>query len=80
MLRLYFAPGASSMAPHIALHEIGRPFEAIPVSLGRGENKTAEFLGWCCAIPALLLAWYAAITYIPMARRALKEARVDSLS
>ena len=23
MLTLYFAPGASSMAPHIALHEIG---------------------------------------------------------
>src|SRR5438105_7782425 len=43
-------------------------------------HKTAEFLGWCCAIPALVLAWYAAITYIPMARRALKEARVDSLS
>ncbi|MFL5298020.1 MAG: glutathione S-transferase family protein [Phenylobacterium sp.] len=44
MLRLYFAPGASSMAPHIALHEIGCRFEAVPVSLGRDENKTAEFL------------------------------------
>ena len=37
-----------------------------------------EFLAWCCAIPALVLGWYAAITYIPMARRALKEARLPS--
>lgn len=32
MLTLYFAPGSSSMAPHIALHEIGVPFEARPLS------------------------------------------------
>ena len=32
MLTLYFAPGSSSMAPHIALHEIGAPFEARPMS------------------------------------------------
>ncbi|HTP76105.1 MAG TPA: glutathione S-transferase family protein [Rhizomicrobium sp.] len=44
MLTLYFAPGASSMAPHIALHEVTAPFEGIPVSLARKENRTAEFL------------------------------------
>ena len=45
---------------------------------GFSPHKLAEFLGWCCAIPALILAWYAAITYLPMARRALKEGRLPS--
>ena len=44
MLTLYFAPGSSSMAPHIALHEIGEPFEAIPLSFRRGETKSAAYL------------------------------------
>lgn len=44
MLTFYFAPGASSMAPHIALHEVGAPFEARPVSLARKESRTPDFL------------------------------------
>ena len=44
MLTLYFAPGASSMAPHIALHEIGEPFDGRPVSFAKGEQRSAEFL------------------------------------
>jgi cardiolipin synthase len=45
---------------------------------GFSPHRAAEFLGWCCAIPGLILGWYAAITYIPMARRALAERQVDS--
>jgi len=44
MLTLYFSPGSSSMAPHIALHEIGAPFEAKPLSLAAKDTRTAEFL------------------------------------
>ena len=42
-LTLYFAPGSSSMAPHIALHEIGAPFEAVPLSFAKNETRSAAF-------------------------------------
>ncbi len=40
-----------------------------------GWRHTGEFLAWCCAIPALILSMYSAVTYIPIARRALIEGR-----
>ncbi len=44
MLTLYFAPGSSSMAPHIALHEIGAPFESRPLSFRGKENRDPAYL------------------------------------
>jgi glutathione S-transferase len=44
MLTLYFAPGASSFAPHIALYEIGIPFEAKPMSFKQNDMRSLEFL------------------------------------
>src|SRR5580704_15347988 len=43
-LTLYFSAGSSSMAPHIALHEIGAPFESRPISLAKKENREPAFL------------------------------------
>ena len=43
-LTLYFAPGSSSMAPHIALHEIGCRFEARLISFHAGDLRKPEYL------------------------------------
>jgi glutathione S-transferase len=44
MLTLYLAPGTSSMAAHIALREIGAPFEIRSLSFARAEQRAPEFL------------------------------------
>ena len=46
MLKLYFAPGTSSMAPHIALHEIGAEFEPCPLSFAKGEQRQPSYLAF----------------------------------
>src|SRR5215510_5317317 len=44
MLTLYFAPGSSSMAAHIALHEVGVPFESRPLSFAKRETRSPAYL------------------------------------
>jgi glutathione S-transferase len=44
MLTLYFAPGSSSFAVHIALHEIGVPFEGKPMSFHKDDLRSARYL------------------------------------
>ena len=57
MLTLYFSPGASSMAAHIALHEVGAPFERRLISLAGKENRDAAYLALNPEgkVPALLV-------------------------
>lgn len=44
MLTLYFAPGSSSFAVHIALHEIGVAFEGKPMSFRNNDMRAPEYL------------------------------------
>ncbi|HTC98299.1 MAG TPA: glutathione S-transferase family protein [Bradyrhizobium sp.] len=44
MLTLYFAPGSSSMAAHIALHEVRVTFKAQPMSFKKNDMQSADFL------------------------------------
>jgi glutathione S-transferase len=44
MLTLYFAPGSSSMAVHIALQEIGAAFDSQPLSFKNGDMRAPSFL------------------------------------
>jgi glutathione S-transferase len=41
---LYYAPTACSIAPHIALEEVGVPFEARRIDLAKSEQTSASFL------------------------------------
>lgn len=42
--RLYYSPGACSLAPHIGLEEIGLPYHAERVTIADGENRKPEYL------------------------------------
>lgn len=42
-----------------------------------GWADTARVLAWISVIPGLVLAWYSAALYVPIARRALEEGRVS---
>jgi cardiolipin synthase (CMP-forming) len=52
---------------------------AFPFFLAGGSDvwwhATAHLLGWIFAMPGFLLSWYAAATYVPLARRALRDGR-----
>lgn len=41
---LYFAPGTCSLAVHIALEEVGAPFQAVRVDLAQGQQRGADYM------------------------------------
>lgn len=44
MMTLFLAPGSSSMAPHIMLHEVGADFGIRPLSFRRREHRDPAYL------------------------------------
>ncbi|HTH75542.1 MAG TPA: glutathione S-transferase N-terminal domain-containing protein [Trinickia sp.] len=79
--RLYYSPGACSMAVHVVLEEIGAPFALAEVSVARGENRQPEYLsinpkGY---VPALAIAAQAKIlTELPAILVYLAKQHPDS--
>jgi glutathione S-transferase len=57
MFKLYYAPGACSMASHIALEEAGAPYETQTVALAKGEQRSEAYLkvNPRAKVPALVL-------------------------
>jgi len=44
MIKFYYTPRSSASRCHIALEELGVPYEKVRVHLDKGEQKTPEFL------------------------------------
>ncbi|HEX2010586.1 MAG TPA: glutathione S-transferase family protein [Roseateles sp.] len=44
MIQLHYHPSNASMAPHILLHELGLPFELLPVDRDHGAHKSPAYL------------------------------------
>ena len=42
-ITLWYASGACSLAPHVLLHEVRVPFDAVETSVAKGANLTDEF-------------------------------------
>ena len=57
MLTLYLAPGSSSMAPHIALYEVGVEFKTHVLSFKAKQHRSPDFLAINAEgkVPALTL-------------------------
>src|SRR5947199_8021523 len=58
LMKLFYAPGSSSLLPHIVLYEAGLPFEVIKINehtkamSGGGDYRSVNPLGY---VPALVL-------------------------
>ncbi|KAF1711473.1 glutathione S-transferase [Pseudoxanthomonas kalamensis DSM 18571] len=42
--RLFYSPGACSLASHIVLEELGVAYEAVRAEIAKGEHRTEEYL------------------------------------
>jgi glutathione S-transferase len=94
MLTLYFSPGSSAMATHIALYEVGVPFDAKLTALHEHKNRAPDYLAVNPEgkVPTLMIdgrpltevaatLWYlASRSRIPQRHRAEARVIVDVVS
>ena len=43
-MKLFYSPGACSLAAHVVLEELGEPFEAVLVNVAAGDQRKREYL------------------------------------
>ena len=43
-IKLYYAPGACSLASHIAIEEVGLPYETVRLNTAQGDQRKPEYL------------------------------------
>jgi glutathione S-transferase len=43
-IKLYYAPGACSFASHIAIEDVGLPYETVRLNLAQGDQRKPEYL------------------------------------
>ncbi len=67
-MKLYYSPGACSLAAHIVLEESGAKYEAQRVSLRDGEQRKPDYLkiNWKGKVPALALEGGQVLTENPV--------------
>ena len=44
MLRFYYSKGSSAIAAHILLEDVGAQYDAVEISIPKGEHRSADFL------------------------------------
>lgn len=56
--RLFYSPGACSLAPHIALEELGVPYEPVRLVIAEGAHRKPEYLAVNPRGRVPALAWH----------------------
>lgn len=80
-MKLYFSAGACSLSPHIVLHELGIPFEAVKVDLRSKKTKAGDDLRTIAPkgyVPALVLDDGALLTEGPAIVQYLADQKPES--